>query len=102
MALPEYIVPEPDGSHMLLVWAQPGAKKNEVVGLHQGRLKIRLNAPAVDNKANKALLEFVAKLLSVRASRLELVAGQTSRQKKIRIESAEEPVWNSLITGVAE
>lgn len=102
MSLPGFIIPEQDGGYSLLVWAQPGAKKNEVVGEHQGRLKIRLNAPAVDNKANKALLEFVAKLLGVRPSRLELVTGHTSRQKKIRIESAEKPVWDSLIAGVAE
>lgn len=92
----------PDGSYELLVWVQPGARKNEVSGVHQGRIKLRLNAPAVDNKANKALLEYVAKLLGVRPSRLELVSGQTSRQKKIRIVSAEEPVWSSLITGVAD
>lgn len=102
MHVPEYVLPEPDGGYSLLVWVQPGAKRNEVVGVHQGRLKIRLNAPAVDNKANRALLDFVAKLLAVRPSRLELAAGQTSRQKKIRIQSAEEPVWSSLRTGGAE
>ncbi len=102
MTLPEYIVPEPDGGHALLVWVQPGARKSEVVGEHEGRLKIRLNAPAVDNKANKALLAFVAKLLEVRSSRLELVSGQMSRQKRIRIASAAEPVWDALITGGAE
>ncbi len=102
MAVPVYVFPAGDGTFVLRVWVQPGAKRSELVGEHQGRLKIRLNAPAVDNKANKALLEYVAKQLSLRPNRLSLVAGHASRQKTIRIESAEEPVWALLNTDCAE
>ena len=49
------------GLYRLMVWVQPGAKKDQVAQLYQDRLKVRINAPPVDNKANKALIKFLAK-----------------------------------------
>ena len=92
----DFIVPDGVNAWFLMVWAQPGAKKDEVIGEHQGRVKIKLNAPAVDNKANKALLKFVARLLGLRQSRIELINGHTSRRKKLRIVSEREPNWAPL------
>jgi uncharacterized protein (TIGR00251 family) len=50
-----------------------------------GALKIRLTAPPVDGAANEALIKFLAEALSISRSRVEIVAGQTSRQKVVRI-----------------
>ena len=64
---------------------QPGAKKTEVAGLHGEALKIRLAAPPVDGKANTCLIEFLARQLGVAKSAVELVSGETSRAKRVRI-----------------
>ena len=73
------------GGVILTLHIQPGAKKTEVVGLHGEALKIRLAAPPVDGKANAALLAFVAERLGVRKSDVELVSGETSRAKRVRV-----------------
>ena len=64
---------------------QPGAKSTEVVGLHGDALKIRLAAPPVDGKANAALCDFLATRLQVPKRDVEVIAGLTSRQKRVAI-----------------
>lgn len=70
---------------MLTLHIQPGAKKTEVAGRHGDALKIRLAAPPVDGKANDALVAFVAKTLGVPKANVELVSGQASRAKRLRV-----------------
>jgi len=74
-----------DGSITLTLHIQPGAKKSEIAGLHGDALKIRLNAPPVDGKANAALVEFIAEALGVPRSAVSLKSGQTSRRKVIAV-----------------
>lgn len=75
-----------DGADVVLaLHIQPGAKRSEVVGQHGDALKIRLAAPPVDGKANAALVAFLAARLGVPKARIELVAGQSSRAKRVRI-----------------
>lgn len=75
-----------DGASVVLtLHIQPGAKRTEIAGLHGEALKIRLAAPPVDGKANDALVAYLAKALGVTKSRVELVSGQTSRAKRIRV-----------------
>ena len=71
----------------LWIRAQPGARTTEVTGLHAGAFKIRLAARAIEGAANDALLDFLAEALQVRGRRCVLVSGETSRQKRVRIES---------------
>jgi len=87
------------GRWRLFVFVQPGAKKDEVAGLRQDRIRIRLSAKAVDNKANKALVAFVAARLKVRRGQLSLESGQTSRQKTLLIETDREPYWEEAFPG---
>lgn len=76
----------PDGDDVILqLHIQPGAKKTEVVGTHGAALKIRLAAPPVDGKANAALLAFVAQKVGAGRTAVELVSGQTSRSKRVRV-----------------
>lgn len=65
---------------------QPRAKRAEVVGERAGAIVIRVTAPPVDGKANAALCAFVAKAAGVPASRVEVVRGQTSRDKVVRVD----------------
>ncbi|MCK9987010.1 MAG: uncharacterized protein AzoDbin1_03482 [Azoarcus sp.] len=77
-----------DGSVVLTLHIQPGAKKTEFVGLHGEALKIRLAAPPVDGKANAALCAFLADFCGVPKSAVSLVSGETSRAKRVRIDGA--------------
>lgn len=70
---------------VLPVRALPGAKKNEIRGEQDGALKVSVTAAPEDGKANKAILELLAKQLKLRKSQLELLSGQTSRQKRVLI-----------------
>jgi len=71
---------------ILEVHVQPGAKRSEFAGQHGERIRIRLAARAVDNKANEALVEFLAEHYGVPKSRVRIAAGLKSRQKRIIIE----------------
>lgn len=80
-----WLRPEASGGVILTLHIQPGAKKSEIVGTHGEALKIRLAAPPVDGKANDCLIEFLAGLLAIPRSDVELVSGQTSRRKRVRV-----------------
>lgn len=80
----------------MAVWVQPGARRSEVAGEYQGCVKIRLQAPAVDNKANKALVAFVAKILNMKKSQVAIESGHTNRRKLLALDTAEAPDWKSL------
>lgn len=69
----------------LTLYVQPGAKKTEVVGRHDGHLKIRLKAPAVDDKANQLLRETLAQRLSIKVAEVIIVHGEKSRLKTVDI-----------------
>lgn len=85
---------------VLALHIQPGAKKTELAGLHGEALKIRLAAPPVDGKANAALLAFLAKACGVSKSAVELVSGETSRSKRVKVRGADMAVLNGLVDGV--
>ncbi len=57
-----------------------------VLGEHGGRLKMALSAPAVDNKANEALVAWLAERLGIPRRQVEIVSGQTGRQKRVRVQ----------------
>lgn len=73
---------------ILLVKAQPGARKNEVAGERNGRLIVKCTQAPEKGKANDAIIEILAKALDVRKSRISLVSGQTNSEKKFLIEDA--------------
>ncbi len=70
---------------ILFCHVQPGASKNELTGLHGERLKIRLQAPATEGKANKQLTKYLATRFGVSAQAVEISSGTSSRQKTVRI-----------------
>ncbi|MCW8444427.1 DUF167 family protein [Fluoribacter gormanii] len=69
----------------LRLYVQPGAKKTEIVGLHEGELKIRLNTPPIEGRANKALLKYIAQTFKVPARQITLQRGDKSRHKVLTI-----------------
>lgn len=80
-----FFIKEDNGAVIFKVRVQPRAAKNQVAGLLDDAVKIRLTAPPVDGEANKALQEFVAKLFKVPKSSVELVSGHTGRNKMLRV-----------------
>lgn len=74
-----------DGDDLLLTLrVQPRASKDELL-LHGGGLKARVTAPPVDGKANEHLVKFLAKAFGVAKAQVELVRGETGREKQFRI-----------------
>lgn len=65
----------------------PNAKRTEVVGLHDGALRVRLQAPPVDGKANEALLRWLAERLGVGRASVQLLRGQASRRKTVLVQT---------------
>lgn len=85
-----------DGSLLLTLHIQPGAKKSEIAGEHGDALKIRLAAPPVDGKANAALLAFIAERLGIARSAVTLKSGQTSRRKVVAVAAAADDAGQRL------
>ncbi len=80
------------GSDWLLeLHVQPGAKTTAPAGEHGGRLKLKISAPPVDNKANVHLLAWLAAQLGVPKSAVRLVRGESSRQKTVAVSGVETP-----------
>jgi len=78
-------IQENAGGVSFAVRVHPRAKKNAVTGELGDALKVALTAPPVEGKANEACIEFFAKLLKVPRSSVSIAAGQSSRNKVIRI-----------------
>lgn len=64
---------------------QPRASKNQLCGIQDNALKIRLTSPPVDGAANKLCREFLADLFSVPKSAIEIISGETSRHKRVHV-----------------
>lgn len=73
------------GLYTLRLHVQPGARANAVVGLHGEALKVRIAAPAVENRANAALVDFLAETLGVARSAIAIRHGGTGRRKTVEI-----------------
>ena len=86
------------GVCLLEIHVQPGARISEIVGQHGDRLKIRIAAPAADNAANQALIEFVAKAAGVPRSQVKLIRGQSSRLKTLAVEGPSKVFLGLLAT----
>ena len=67
----------------------PNARRSEVVGVHGDAIKVKVQAPAVEGKANEALREFLADLLEVPARSVEIIVGEKSRDKVVAIADLE-------------
>jgi uncharacterized protein len=70
----------PEGA-TLAVRAQPGAKKNAILGVQAGALKVSVTAPPEDGRANEALVEVIKDCFGVKRSQIELMSGRTNRNK---------------------
>jgi uncharacterized protein (TIGR00251 family) len=81
-------VVERDGAVTFQILVQPRASRPRIGPVHDGRLKIAVTAPPVDDAANTAVIELVARALGVARVAVEVVGGATSRRKTLRVTGA--------------
>lgn len=84
---------------LLAVRVVPGAKKSVIAGEEHGRLKVRLQAPPVEGKANRALLEVLAAALGLKKNRLRIIAGEKARDKTVLLDGISEAEATALLAG---
>lgn len=77
---------------MLDISVSPNAKKTELVGWHDGALRVRLAAPPVDGAANDALRKWLAKEMGIPQSQVELLRGASGRRKQWALDTEPEKV----------
>ncbi len=75
----------PSGTWVIHVHAQPGARRTEAVGLHGEAIKVRVAAPALEDRANDALVAWLAERFGVPRRSVALVAGARSREKRFEV-----------------
>ncbi len=80
-----------NGAWIVHVHAQPGARRTEVSGLHGAALKIRVAAPALEDRANEALIAFLAQSLGVAKRDVVLLSGAKSREKRFSVPGQVKP-----------
>ena len=74
-----------EASVFLKVLIQPRASREGIVGMHGDALKVRVSAPPLEGRANKALKKLLAEQLGVPPSRIQISTGQRSREKILKI-----------------
>lgn len=79
-----YLQEQTDGV-LLDIHVQPKAAHNQVAGLHDNVLKIRITAPPVEGKANAAVITFIAKLVGVPKTAISIASGKQGRRKRLLI-----------------
>lgn len=80
---------------------QPRAGRDEIVGLRDGVLVVRVGAPPVDGRANEALCKLIARRAGVAPTRVSVVRGARSRDKLVRVEGIE-PAALAAALGTAD
>jgi len=80
-----------DGGIVLSVHVQPGARSPGVAGRHGDALKVRLASPPTDGRANRELGRTLADVFGVRRDQVTIVAGASSRTKRVRIDGCDGP-----------
>ena len=86
-----------DGAVIFQVRLQPRASRDEIAGVIAGALKVRVQAPPLQDRANVALCEYLAELLKTPKSAVRILAGERSRSKRIEIRGVNEARIRGLL-----
>ena len=88
---------EKDGTISFAIRVVPRASRSEIIGEHDGSLKVRICSPPVDGAANAELIRLFAKHFGVSKSDIEIVSGETSKNKRIKIANLSLSKFEELI-----
>ena len=75
----------------------PNSSKNDII-IEDEFIKVKVTAQPIENKANKALIEFLSKSFKIAKSNIEILKGDTSKDKTILVRTADENKRNEIIT----
>ncbi|WP_413576808.1 DUF167 domain-containing protein [Bdellovibrio sp. HCB290] len=92
------MIEETKGGVRLHLFIQPKSSKNQIVGPHNGLLKIKISAPPVDGEANAELIEYLAKFFKIAKRNITLVKGDTGRTKTVEINGLSKSDAEALIS----
>jgi uncharacterized protein (TIGR00251 family) len=92
----------PQSGCQLLLAVSPNARRTAADGLHDGCLRVRLNAPPVDGKANDALLTWLARELGLAKRSVTLLRGESARRKTVHVDAPAETVAQWLAQVLAQ
>ncbi len=81
----EFSIIDDDYSIILEVKVLPNSSRNKIVGEFNGALKIAVNAPPEEGKANKAIIDLLSAILDIPKKNIQILSGQTNSHKKIKI-----------------
>jgi len=87
-----------EGAVILAVRVQPRASKDEIFGVMNGALKVRLRAPALEDRANEALCELLAELLKTPKAAVRILSGHHSRSKRLEVRGVTEQQILALLS----
>lgn len=85
-----------DGGARFAVRVQPRASRNEIAGIQNGVMRVRLQAPPVDGAANEALISFLADELGVSRRQVRIVSGFASRNKVLEVDPQALPALDRI------
>lgn len=90
-----------DGAISFGVRVVPRASRNEIVGAHDGALKVRITSPPVDGAANAELIKTVAKAFGTAKSNVEIVAGESSKSKRVCIRGIDAAAAKAILNAIS-
>ena len=93
--MPPFLIPK-NNNCILHIWLIPNAKENKLYGLFNGYLKLYIASPAVEGKANKALIAYLADLFKLRKNQITFLQGEKAHQKTLLLETPAETVLTCL------
>jgi hypothetical protein len=82
----------------ILIRVQPRSSRDEVVGWREEVLQVRLRAVPIEGKANEALRRFLARLLDLSPSQIEIISGASARHKRVRVSGIDLEIVRSRLT----
>ena len=99
--LPPDIQNDEETQTKIAVQIYPGAVKNEITGIQNDILTVKIAAPPVKGKANKELIDYLSHLLDIRKDRLDIIKGHTSKNKLISIDGLSKvTILEKLLSGI--
>jgi uncharacterized protein len=87
-----------EGSVIFPVRVKPRASQDEIAGVMNGALKVRLRAPALEDRANESLCEYLAELLKTPKAAVRILSGHHSRRKRVEVRGVTEVQVLALVT----
>lgn len=92
------VLTERPGAVRFGVRVQPRSSRDEIAGVHDGALRVRLQAPPVEGAANEALVRFLASALGVPRRHVRIVTGESSRNKVVEIDAVARPGLDRILS----